>query len=109
MEDSSKATTRLLSMTTTKPHCSKSASLGVKVLPVPVPSNFENEIPVNFRLRTRSIAILQNANGILFLEIEKKYATVIFTDVLSHGNREDGQGVVIKNEYETESSLRLRS
>ncbi len=72
MEDSSKATRRFLSITTTMPHCNRSASFGVKVVPVPVPSNLENEIPVNFRLRTRSIAILQKANGILFRGIVKK-------------------------------------
>jgi hypothetical protein len=82
MEDVSKASNRFLSRTMTKPHRYKLASLGVKVFPLPVPSIFENELPVNKRVRIGSIAILKKAKGILLAGTVKKYATVTFPSLL---------------------------
>ena len=49
-----------------------SASLGVKVSPLPAPNNFAKLTPLNLRNRPRSIAIDQIASGNDLVGVSKK-------------------------------------
>ena len=59
------------------PHRSTLASDGVKVSPLPVPSDLKKPTLEEERKTNRSIAIATSANGIVLGLIFQKYATII--------------------------------
>lgn len=65
------STTSRSSATKSTAHCFKSASDGVKVLPVPVPISFANVTPGILRATRRPRAICRNAKGTALLRTVK--------------------------------------